>query len=77
MPEALTYLQTTAREPGAIYWAAPEHFLVRDIGQSTNSDIYCLWNLNFLASAPFTPGCLPSSFPGIVGRFPTVGSTEG
>ena len=55
IPEALAHLQRSSREPGAIRWAAPEHFLVGDIQRSTKSDIYSLGNLIFLASPPFIP----------------------
>ena len=53
IPEGLAYLQTTATEPGAIRWAAPEHLLVENIQRTTKSDIYSLGNLTFLASRPF------------------------
>ena len=52
LPEALAYLHTTARQPGAIRWAAPEHFLVGDIKRTTKGDIYSLGNIIFLASPP-------------------------
>ena len=77
IPEGLAYLQTTAREPGAIRWAAPEHFLVGGIGRTTKSDIYSLGNLIFLASLPLIRRISTLNFTGIVGRIPMVGSTSG
>ena len=77
LPEALAYLHTTARQPGAIRWAAPEHFLVGDIKRTTKGDIYSLGNIIVLVSPPFRPRMLyPSPFPGIVGKIPVVGSTS-
>ena len=61
-PELMVYLQTTPREPGAIRWAAPEHFSVRNIGRTTKSDIYSLGNLIFMASPPFISRMSASSF---------------
>lgn len=52
-PEALSYLQWSSWGPGAVRWAAPEHFLVGDIKRTTKSDIYSLGNLIFLVSSPF------------------------
>ena len=78
IPEVLSYLQRSSGEPGAIRWAAPEHFLVGDIQRTTKSDIYSLGNLIFLASPPFIPRISPPHlFPGIVGQIPMVGSTSG
>ena len=55
IPEAFAYLQRGSGEPGAIRWAAPEHFLVGDIQRTTKSDIYSLGNLIFLASPSLMP----------------------
>ena len=77
LPEALACLQRSSWGPGAIRWAAPEHFLVGNIKRTTKSDIYSLGSLIFLASPPFIPEYLPSNFPGVVGQIPMVGSTSG
>ena len=53
IPEGLAYLQTIGTGPGAIRWAAPEHFLVENTERTIKSDIYSLGNLTFLASLPF------------------------
>lgn len=71
VPEALAYLQSTAREPCAIRWAAPEHFL-GGTERTTKIDIYSLGNLISLASPPPIPRAPTSSFSGIVGPIPVV-----
>ena len=55
LPEALAYLQRNSSGPGALRWAAPEHFLVENIERTIKSDIYSLGNLTFMASPPFVP----------------------
>ncbi|KAG6379364.1 kinase-like domain-containing protein [Boletus reticuloceps] len=51
LPEALLYLQMTTMKPGALRFAAPEHFLVEEeqtMQPTIQSDIYSFGNLVFL-----------------------------
>lgn len=55
IPDALRYLQMTTTRPGALRWAAPEHFSdnANAVTQrTTKSDIYSFGNLALLVSQP-------------------------
>ena len=54
IPDALRYLQMTTMRPGALRWAAPEHFSVTNAvpQRTTKSDVYSFGNLALLVNPP-------------------------
>ncbi|KAF8123360.1 kinase-like domain-containing protein [Boletus edulis] len=75
LPEALLYLQMTTMKPGALRFAAPEHFLVEEeqtMEPTIQSDIYSFGNLVFLASVVSCTMyvCVLTSFQVLSGKRP-------